>query len=228
MAITFPRVMPLTGYAAGHQFELERFDHAAPEDSGRIGGITSAPPKWMAVWPLSQSMSMAMSDEWRAWVASLRGQQRMFMGVDVARRFPAAYPAGFYGLTRAGGGAFDGSALSWSQSIDGAGNAVLSLTGLPAGFAMGWGDYIGWHWTAGTRRALVRTVEPGVADGSGAISLTIEPPVDMRCVPPGATAHLNNPCCIMKLVKDKTELGGLDRMGRIKGGTITGAQVMLP
>lgn len=227
MAITLPRAMPLTGYAAGHTFELERFDYGAPEDGGRIGGISGAPPKWMGVWPLSQVMTLDMSDEWRAWVASLRGQQNMFLGVDVARRFPRAYPNGFGGMTRAGGGAFDGSATAWSQTIDANGHAVLTIEGLPSSFVAGLGDYVGFRWSP-SRRAKVRIVEAGTSDGSGDLTVIVEPAVDMRVVPSGAVAHFDNPAALMKLIKDKTVLGGMDRMGRMQGGTITGMQVMLP
>lgn len=229
MAISFPRLMPQTGYAAGMQFELQRFDYGAPEDGGRIGGITAAPPKWMGVWPLSRAMSMDMSDEWSAWVASLRGQQKLFLGVDVSRRFPRSYAGGFAGLTRAVGGAsFDGPATDWEQAIDGEGNAVLTISGLPAGFVVKRRDYVGFRWSALTRRAKVRATEDVTANGSGVLVVTVEPAVDLRVVPADAIAHFDNPQCLMKLVMDKTELGGLDRLGRIQGGTITGMQVMLP
>lgn len=228
MAIAFPLVMPPGGYASGHQFELERFDFAAPEDSGRIGGITGSPPKWMGVWPLSKAMSLDLSDEWRAWASILRGQQNLFLGVDVARRFPRSYPDGFGGTTRAGGSAFDGSATSWSQTTGANGNALLTLNGLIAGMAVKRGDYVGFRWSSGQRRALVRAMENGSASGGGALTLTVEPAVDLRVVPNGATAHFDNPACLMKLVADKTSVGGMDRMGRAQGGTVTGMQVMLP
>lgn len=228
MAILFPRQMPLTGFGAGHQFELQRFDYAAPEDSGRIGGIAGSPAKWIGTWPLSRAMSVEMSDEWRAWVTSLRGQQKLFLGADVARRFPRAYGVGFAGLSRAGGGAFDGAAGSWSQEIDAEGSAVLTLGGLPASFAVKRGDYVGFRWSSGGRRAIVRATEDVTGNSAGSLTVSVEPAVDLRVVPSGATAHFDNPLCLMKLLTDKTELGGMDRLGRIQGGTITGMQVMLP
>lgn len=231
MALVYPIAMPASGIAQDY-FELLRFDYGAPEDSGRIGGITGAPPKWEAEWTLSKTMTLAMSDEWRAWITGLRGAQRLFLGYDRERPFPKAYRGGFGGLTRAGGGSFDGSASAWSQTIAANGDADVQLSGLPAAFAIGQGDYVGLRWTSsgGTvnnRRAMVRARTAAVANGSGVATLTVEPPIDMRVVPVGAVAHLDNAACLMKLRSDKTELSPKDRMGIMRGGTVSAIQVMV-
>jgi hypothetical protein len=231
---TYPVAMPAQGFAQDY-FEPMRLDYGAPEESGRIGGITGALPKWEAEWTLSKTLTLEWSDAIRAWHAGLRGMQRMFLGYDRERPFPKAYRSGFEGMTRAGGGAFGGDATSWSQSIASNGDANLQLGGLPAGFVLGLGDYIGFRWDAAgssaganDRRALVRVTAGATANGSGVVTVTTEPPVDMHVVPVDAVAHLDNPCCLMKLRMDKTQLAPKDRMGVMRGGTISAAQVMLP
>jgi hypothetical protein len=232
MALTYPIAMPLHGIA-GDWFELQRFDYGAPEESGRIGGIAGAFPKWSAEWTLSKTLTLDWSDEWRAWVTGLRGPQRMFFGYDRERPYPKAYRGGFGGMTRAGGGAFDGSATGWSQTIAANGDADMLLLGLPAALALGVGDYIGFRWdsidaTAGTndRRASVRVKAAAVASGSGGVTVTVEPPLDMRVVPLSAVAHLDMPVCLMKLT-DSTKLSPKDRMGIMRGGTVAALQVMI-
>ncbi|MBA4092251.1 MAG: hypothetical protein C0494_16900 [Sphingobium sp.] len=234
MALTYPIAMPSQGFAQDY-FELLRFDYGAPEDNGRIGGITGAPPKWEAEWTLSKTLTIDWSDELRAWHAGLRGMQRLFFGRDLERPFPKAYRAGFAGMTRAGGGSFTGAATAWSQTIAANGDADIQLQGLPASFVLGKGDYIGLRWTnaampGGTdnRRALARVTTGSTANGSGVAAVTVEPPLDMRVVPGGAVAYLDNPVCLMKLRADKTQLAPKDRLGIMRGGTISAMQVMLP
>lgn len=218
------RAMPPAGPRA-QMFEPDRVDYASPETGGQVGAIAAGFPVWRAMWTLGR-LGEARSDEWRAWVASQRGAGRLFLGRDYARTFPRAYPAGFAGLMRAGGGAFNGAATSWGQSIDAEGTATITLGGLPAALALAVGDYLGFKWGDG-RRAMVRAVQPAVASGSGVLAVAVEPPV-FAVVPAGATAHLDSPCCLMRLITDETRLEGIDRGLGITGGVIAGRQVLLP
>lgn len=229
MAITFPRAMPSRG-AAMQEFEPHRVDYEAPEASGFQGGVQAGFPLWVGIWDLGP-VGHGVSDEWRAWVASLRGAQKTFYGRDWARPFPLAHINGFAGLNRAGGGSFPGSALTWTQTIDGEGVAYLQLTGLPAALALSVGDYIGLKWDAGgdaagtyRRRTLTRVLEAGTANGSGVVTVPVEPPVPTLVVPGTALAHLDNPCCVMRQVTDQTKLGPIDRRRAIKSGHIVGLQ----
>lgn len=232
MAIVFPRLMPSRGIA-GQQFEIERVDFQSPEAGGRLGGVQAGFPLWFAQWELGR-FGVNTSDEWRAWLTSLRGAQRSFLGLDWARRFPKNYASGFAGLSRAGGGAFDGSATSWSKSIDGDGNQVLTTNGLPAGFTISVGDYVGFKWDAGGalagsygRRTMARVIEAGAANGSGAASVLVEPAIP-SLVPGTAVAHFDEPACVMKIVPDRTELSPVVRGGAISGGRIAAAQDLRP
>lgn len=220
--------MPTSGMS-GQQFEIERNDFNAPEASGRVGGVQSGFPLWLAVYQIG-TIGAAKSDELRAFFTRLRGQQRRFLGHDLARPYPKAHITGFAGMTRAGGGSFDGSATSWSETITADGDSEVTLHGMPAGLELTFGDYVGFKYDATEEsvaglpwRALVRVVEGGVADGSGNITVTSEPPVPL-CVPPGAVAHLDQPACIMAMIKDKSSLEGIDRRLAVRGGTITALQ----
>lgn len=210
-------------YVAQQSFELQRIDYAAPEASGRIGGIQAGFPLWSATYTLGD-MPSDNSDEWRAWLSGMRGATRRFIARDIARPLPKAYMGS--GLP----GGFDGEASGWSESINADGDSELTLTGLPVGLVLGQGDYIDFRWTATEDavsglpwRALVRVVEGDTANGSGAATVIVEPPVP-SAVPEDAEAHLDEPGCIMALILDQTSLNPIDRLYSIRGGQITGIQ----
>lgn len=226
--------MPDRGVAAS-DFEIEPFDALAPERGGRLGGVSLGEPLWHAKYELSRSMSLDLSDHWRAFAARLRGSQRAFIAQDRTRRFPRNYPEGFARTTRVGGTAFDGAASSWSQSVDANSEATLTLEGLPAGLRLERGDYVGFRWDAEgspegafDRLAMVRVVLPSIADATGAIDAVIEPPVPTRVVSSGAQAHLDNPACLMKVASGGMKLGSVDALHTLMGGTIKAVQDLRP
>lgn len=215
-------------------FEPQRIDFAAPEASGRQGGVQAGWPLWGARFELDRS-DPDSGDLWRAFLARLRGRIRRFYAWDITRPFPLAYRGGFAGLNRAGGGAFDGSATSWSQSIDANGEARITLNGLPAGLQISTGDYVGLRWDAAgagagnmMRRTMARAVLPATATGAGQALVTVEPPLDTALVPAGAIAHLDNPRCVMQLVPEDSNLGPISTGRALGGGTIVAIQDLRP
>jgi hypothetical protein len=229
MSIVFPRPMPATG--AGQQlFEPKGVDFETAETGGAAFGISAGLPRWTAQWTLANGLGRADSDEWEAFIASLKGSQRSFLGKDYRRPFPKLYLDGFGGLSRAGGGAFDGSLTSWSQTIATDGQALLTLNGLPAGFTLSLGDYLDFRWTtlATPRRALVRMLEPATSNGAGVISgISVEPAVPVLVVPPAAVAHLDDPACVMRLLPD-TRISPVGRRQVIAGSLIVARQDLRP
>lgn len=205
---------PPTGVAAEH-FEIERVDFQSPTTDGRATGVTAGFPLWRARWTISDRVSQATSEEWRAFVSRCRGVQIPWYAGDRGRPFPLSAPGGFAGMTRAAGGAFDGTATAWSVNAD---RDLPGLTGLPAGFVLSIGDYLMWRWTTSTepRRSLHRLVEATAADGTGAATLRVEPPLP-TLIPAGAVADLANPVCIMKLDPAETRLGEKSRNLRTSG-----------
>jgi hypothetical protein len=171
------------------------------------------------VWEMEVTLANGFADEvdaWQAFLDTLEGPRRPFLARDLTRPWPAAYPNGFAGLTRAGGGAFDGTA-DWQVSCDG---RTLTLSRLPAAMQFRVRDYVGWRWSAqGTaRRALARTTAPAVASAGGVVSLTIAPPLP-AFVPRRATVTLDQPDCVMRLVPG-SRLGPRDTL-HSAGGRIT-------
>lgn len=233
MTIVFPRPMPSSGVAQ-QEFDIQRVDFAAPTADGRVGGVQGGFPLWIATWTLGR-ISRVRGDEWTAWLDSLRGAQKRFLGRDFSRPYPLAYlENGFAGMTRAGGGAFTGAATSWSQSIDGNGGARLTLNGLPNGLVLSWGDYVGLKWDANgsmagayDRRTMARVVDPATAAVSGTVTVGIEPPIP-PWVNAGAVAHLDMPAAVMTLITDGTKRAPIDRRLTIQGTKISAVQDLRP
>jgi hypothetical protein len=222
-------ITPPTSGAMQQQFEIQRVDYGAPEASGRLGGVQAGFPLWQLVWTLG-NVGVARSDAWRAFMLQIRGATRRFLGWDLGRPYPKAYPAGFSGMTRAGGGSFDGTATSWAETIDADGDSQVTLNGFPDGFELNAGDYVGFEYDATESSVaglpwsvVVRVVEGATADGSGVIAPVCEPPIP-SAVPADATATVANPKCVMTLVTDQSKLNGIDRSLGIRGGQIVGVQ----
>lgn len=223
-----PLEMP-TDFYSQVDFDILRVDYGAPESSGRMGGVQAGFPLFVGTW----TIDVVGEDESDAIVAfkdQMHGQTRRFLGRDLTRLYPRAYPGGFAGMVRAGGGAFDGTATAWSEVLTADGDSQLTLQGLPAGFELGLRDYIGFHWVATetsvaglTWHACVRVGVAGVADGAGNITVTSNPAVP-SAVPAGAVAYLNQPACVMTLVTDQSKLQAIGRRNAIGGGQLVGVQ----
>lgn len=213
------------------RFAIERVDYAAPEASGRQGGVQAGWPLWSARYEIDRS-DPDSADLWQAFFDRMRGRIRRFYAIDPKRRMPKLYRFGFTSLVRAGTAtAFDGTATSWSQSTDSLGNALLTLNGLPAGFQISVGDMIGFRWDAAgfgagnmMRRTIARAVLPAAATGAGQAQVTVEPPINTALVPAGAIAHLNNPAAVMQLVPEDSQLGPVGTGGALSGASITAIQ----
>ncbi len=214
--------------------EVERVDFAAPEARGRGGGVQAGWPLWLASYELDR-VDPDSADLWRAFVARLRGRQRLFTAPDPARPFPRSYPGGFAGVERGTGGPFPGWANAWSQTFDADGNALLAMTGLPALLALSRGDYVGLEWDAAGapvasyhRRAMVRVVAPATANAAGSVTVMVEPPIDTRVVPVGAVAHLDNPLCLMRQIPERSNVGSVGSGSALSPSTLVAAQELWP
>ena len=190
---------------ATSMFEVLRVDYASPDMTGRFGGVSAGWPLWQMVLDVGPLDEVRLTRLWRAWLRRLRGQQGVFFARDLTRGWPLAYPTGFAGLTRAGGGGFpsDGQVSSWSLNST---RDALSLTGLPAGFVINADDQIGFRWQTGgeERRALAAFNDAVTADGSGVVTaVSIDPPLS-AVVPGGAQAYFESPTCLMRVIVDPT------------------------
>lgn len=217
------------------RFDIQRVDFAAPEASGRQGGVQAGFPLWAARYEIDRS-DPDSADLWQAFFDRLRGRIRRFYAIDPKRRLPKLYRFGFAGLVRAGTAtAFNGTATSWSQSVDSLGDGRITLNGLPAGFQISAGDMIGFRWDAVgfgagnmMRRTIARAVLPATATGAGQALVTVEPPLNTSLVPAGAIAHFDNPAVVMQLVPEDSQIGPIGTGGILAGATITAIQDLRP
>jgi hypothetical protein len=195
MTIVYPRLLPSSRLAVCN-LELERSgDVTVAENSGRNISVTRTDPLW-TLRVETQCASEEQYGLWRAWLDSLRGPQRLFFGRDAFRPYPLRYAHGFSGLERAGGGAFDGTATSWSVN---AARDEVELAGLPASLRLIYGDYIGFAWGSGgsSKRSLHRVLEDSNADIDGNGVWTVEPAAPRWLSV--ATATIARPDCLMRL-----------------------------
>jgi hypothetical protein len=220
-----PVEMP-TMYVSLQSFEPERVNYLASTADARVGGVQAGFPRWSAVWQLGR-MPEDNSDEWRAFISDQRGGIRRFIGRDLARQYPKLYPDGFDDF-----GTFTGTVASWSQTINSDDDAELTL-GLgadAAGLVLSKGDYIDFRYSATETaisglawRGLTRVTSGATADGSGDVTVIVDPPVP-DAVPSDAVAHLDEPGVTMTIVADQTSFEPIDRLYSVRGGQIVGVQ----
>jgi hypothetical protein len=224
----FPLAMPDAGPGA-MTFELKRVDFLSPNAGGRLNGVSAGVPLWYGRFTLGESLGPARSAIWSAFVDRLDGPGRYFLGRDYRRPYPLAYiNTELAGLSRAGGGAFDGSASTWARATSAEGEPQLVLTGLPANMVLSERDYVGFKWTTGgeARRALVRIAVATQASAGGGVTLTIRPAIH-TLVPVDAVAHFDKPACLMKLIPGETEIGDVNTRGSLSG-VVAGLQDLQP
>lgn len=180
--ITFPRDMPLKHKRRTISFDQERVDAYAPENSGRIGAVQVGWPRWLGVWEY-RNLNRGEREELRSWITAQRGPMRMFYGQE-----------GRYSRPRCGG--WVPAVVGWS--VDETGTVLTIETDNPTQ-RLSHGDYIGFTWTTDDepRRFLVRVIEPGVSNGDGEITVTVEPPIPEFVE--GSTAVIRSPDCLMRL-----------------------------
>lgn len=199
MTITYPRDFP-SSRMSRVMFEPDVQESIAPEQGGRFVSVQLGPMVWHAEFSTTPASEVEFSI-WRAWLDSLDGAGRRFYGRDMRRPLPWNYRrTGFAGMTRAGGGAFDGTSATWSVNAD---RDVLTIETLPAGLNLVAGDYVGLK-KGNSVRSLHRMLENLSADGSGVGAWTVRPTIDPS-VPADATVQLVKPTCLMRIVKrDRT------------------------
>jgi hypothetical protein len=168
MPVTYPRGMPPFNIRSG-TITLGRQVVGNPLRSGQIERIEVGEPRWSVTYTSVTMFNAAYRDAC-SWWDSLQGGMKTFLAVPPDGRFPIAFPAGFTGVNRAGGGAFDGTSR---LAGFGATNDLLtfgSATGqsLPANFTLANGDYIGLSYQ--NRYSLHRVIEARTASAGGVMT----------------------------------------------------------
>lgn len=196
MAIVYPR--PFLPRIFSATFELDESVVQAPEQGGETPAARMGMPRWTAQFQTGKLTARKLGDV-RAWLDSLGDGLFEFYAHDPARPYPLAYPHGFAGMDRAGGGAFDGTFSTWS--VDAETRTLLSGAGLPAALEFNAGDMAAFEWiNGGPRRFLVRLLEARTANEDGEIVDVPFTPALPAFVPADAALNLAEPSCIMKLI----------------------------
>ena len=185
-------------------FECLRRQGGAVLGSGNDYITDRGIPQWQATLKTRMLFPSEIS-QWRGFRDSLRGMSRFFVGYDPLRAYPGAYmPRGWGSLTRVGGGAFDGTAslVAISNSgLPGIGNDVIEIGTLPSGLALINGDYVSLSQSGvvSLHRVLDQTAQ--VANGSGDVTVWVEPEVPAAFVAGTAAVNLLQPCAKFRIMK---------------------------
>lgn len=191
MAISYPRSFPANAQFDSVDFKLGDLSVQNTLESGAVQTMEMGPSLWTATF---STIDLQMRDRqiWQAWELTLRGG-RTFLAFDPEKVHPAAYGADVLGLTRAGGGAFDGTATLTSVTA-----TTVTVSALPAAYQAKAGDMLSFPWNSS--HALHMVAEDATADGSGAATFKVVPPVQTSPAPSGgATVRLVQPVCVMKI-----------------------------
>lgn len=189
MTLTYPQGLLL----AQSSFDLVRSVQTTALRGGGAVSIDYAPARWVATLKTPARLDRSSIDPIRALIQRLRGGlERIFMH-DFLRAYPSAYPNGFAGLLKAGGGAFDGTADVTARNA-----STIALAGLPAAFSLHEGDMVGL--VEGSTYGLFQLVGDTTADGSGVATVTVEPHIPLNVFTVAAVANFAKPACIMVLV----------------------------
>jgi hypothetical protein len=193
MVISFPRDIPeINGFqpfrALSFQPEFMQTRRTSRGAQPQVADLGSA--LWVAQMT-SMELSHEAALELETWLQTLRGGSRLFKLWHPLRRYPKHYRDGFAGLSRAGGGSFDGTC---TLNAIGAQRDTIELTTLPASFVFSNGDMVSYPIGASSR-ALHRVVEASTGSGGGVATIAIEPTVPLG-VATAVTATLVKPYCL--------------------------------
>ncbi|MFG1462252.1 hypothetical protein V5F77_05060 [Xanthobacter sp. DSM 24535] len=192
MTITYPRAFPSGSWFTEVEFTLSESSSFNVLQNGAVQTTEYGESIWLAKYTTKPLYEATMRHTWQSWWLSLRGG-KTFLGYDPEKVYPAFYGAAVLGLTKAGGGAFTGAAVLNSYTA-----TTVGLLGLPASYKATSGDMLSFPWNG--VKALHMVMEDSTANGSGAVTLSVWPPV--RSSPaPGASAVVDmvRPSCVMKI-----------------------------
>lgn len=220
MTIAYPRTFPHHGFVQG-VMTIRRRQATGMSEGGDDFVIDRGAASWAASWK-TRPLDHQAFGEWRAWLASLQGLAKPFLGYDPARWVPLAYmtgdahryPIGFPpAMVRADGSSFDGTAaVSGIDSL----RVAPELSGLPAGFVFTAGDYV--SFIQDGRYSLHTVLEPIVA-GSGVATLSVEPRLP-DFLTTSAVANLYRPCAKFTIASQVPDMTA-DGAGRNRPGDVT-------
>lgn len=200
-----PIVMPTDLRLNQTAFELRHGVQVTPLRGGGALAVDFAPARWAAEFSTPGSLRRAEIDEIVAFVDALRGGLVRVEIFDWLRKWPRAYGKAAALLSRVAGGLFDGDA-----TVDDLSSRSVTISGLPAAYAVSAGDMIGLR--EGEARSLHRVSSAVTASAGGMATIAVEPAVPIALFS-SPTARLVAPTCIMQIVDQPTTTRDLGREG---------------
>lgn len=200
MTITFPRPFPvIPRLFSDCDFDLLRFQAKNDLRGATTQVIDIADPRWQGEWT-TVPVDRDTAQIWKAWKNSLQGGLNQFLGYDAERPYPKNYKTGFAGLVIAGGSTpFTGLAADVTALT----TTTIALAQLPAAFAFKVGDLVGL--AEGAFKAIHEVQEDVTSNGSGIVTLNVQPFVATNVFTTAATLNLVKPTAIMILDHESWE-----------------------
>ncbi|MGU3494209.1 hypothetical protein ACLBXM_09220 [Xanthobacteraceae bacterium A53D] len=192
MAITFPRPFPDGARLPLSRITLQRSNVGGTLGSGALQVMELYDPIWVGRFA-TEPLVWSRRRRWSAWGTSLGEGIGSFIAYDWLGSYPVAYGASVMSLTRAGGGAYDGTAVlnNWTST-------TVTLTGLPAGYKATPSDRLSFPWWG--VRAYHEVAEDAVASSAGVLTVTVQPQLRLGLAPtPGVTVDLVRAPIAMRL-----------------------------
>jgi hypothetical protein len=184
MAIVFPRDLPSGLQLVGRSFELKRDVRVNTRRDGSAQVIERGDPRWHAALQF-RAMDRADYQRAYAWWLSLQDGMRDFLLHDSGHARPILYRTGFDGLTRHGGGAFDGTA-----GVAALAPSTITIDSLPTSFGLVAGDYVGL--VEDGAYGLHMVMEDATAS-AGEVTVAVQPFVKTGIFSSSATVNLERP-----------------------------------
>lgn len=158
--------LPATLSAVAIEWGQARFDLSfAGGDSGAQQSRVLAPPRWLASLVASDALTAALAAEWRALIMDLRGRTNVLALHDLGNPAPQGTARG-----------------TWTANATAAAGATSIVINMGVGQAattLKKGDWIGVNQSA-TSRQLLHVQADATANGSGIITVTVEPPLRVQ------------------------------------------------
>jgi hypothetical protein len=162
----------------------------------RTESMRSGTAYWRATYRSTNLTSRQMGDL-EAFMMRAGDGGEVFRAYDASRPRPIEYEAPNHAVlsgTRAGGGAFDGTATVTARTA-----TTLTLSSLPANFQFRRGDYVEVR-KSNELISLHRLVGDAQANSSGVVTLTFRYALDLQTFTLPLTANFEKPCCLMQVV----------------------------
>lgn len=194
MADPLPFPVGIGGFSAV-DLRIVRSIVRTPFRSGEMQRAEVGPPRWRIACTTSFPLLTHRADGWLAWLDSLQGGMRLFLGGDPSRARPIAHPTGIAG--------WNGAA-----TVTGRGDFSIAFSGVPNALRLNPGDML--HMAKGVGGVLrvgLHRVTAAAAASDEAISVAVEPAVmkDVFTVDTAATFY--NPRGLFMLDPDSVESG---------------------